>query len=209
MSVHAGTGPPEVLLKRSPVVRDVTTAHISPTVKLSTAELSAKDKMSNKALPPLPSGGSAKSDGSSGYKLLSTIPGAGRKVSQESKSTMSASNVTPTPSTSGYKLLSTIPGAGKNVSSEHKASQSEDLRSDVDKLKDAINKRMSANAKTSSTNVKASTNAKTSTEKLTAPLTIIVPNISRAFARHSRSKSGDESTGTNADQHNVVVFNMK
>jgi hypothetical protein len=202
MSVHAGTGPPEVLLKRSPVVRDVTTAHISPTVKLSTAELSAKDKMSNKALPPLPSGGSAKSDGSSGYKLLSTIPGAGRKVSQESKSTMSASNVTPTPSTSGYKLLSTIPGAGKNVSSEHKASQSEDLRSDVDKLKDAINKRMSANAK-------ASTNAKTSTEKLTAPLTIIVPNISRAFARHSRSKSGDESTGNNADQHNVVAFNMK
>ena len=194
MSVHAGNGPPEVLLKRSPVVRDVTTAHISPTNKVSSIETSSKDKMSaaetsskmtNKALPPLPSGDSSKSDISSGYKLLSTIPGAGRKASQESVST-SVSNVDhqTTTSTSGYKLLSTIPGAGKNVSAEHKTSQKEELRSDIDRMKASIQNRMSA-----------STNTKMSTEKLTAPLTIIVPNISRAFARHSRSKSGDETPG--------------
>ena len=147
---------PEVLLKRSPVVRDVTTAHIASTNKLSAVETSS----SSKVPPPLPSGRSdvSKSDSSSGYKLLSSIPGAGRKVSQENKSTSTSS----IEAKSGYKLLSTIPGAGKNVIKENKSTScGESL-------------------------VSSATAVKPSNEKMTAPLTIIVPNISRAFARPNR-----------------------
>ena len=149
---------PEVLLKRSPVVRDVTTAHIALTNKLSASETSSK------VPPPLPS---ARSDTSSGYKLLSSIPGAGRKVvSQENKSTSTSS----IEAKSGYKLLSSIPGAGKNVSKENKSTSCGE----------------SVVLSSASATVSAATATKPSNEKLTAPLTIIVPNISRAFARPNR-----------------------
>jgi hypothetical protein len=118
MSVHAagsGQQPPEVLLKRSPVVRDVTTAQIAPTIKVSSSEAS-------KVLPPLPSARSDKTDASkgdatSGYKSLASIPGAGRKVAQEHKSTSTGTATTKSQSTStsGYKTLSSIPGAGRNL----------------------------------------------------------------------------------------------
>jgi hypothetical protein len=88
---------------------------------------------------------------------LSSIPGAGRKVTQENKSTSTSS--IEAASKSGYKLLSAIPGAGKNVVKENKST--------------------SCDAGTAPT-------SKAANEKLTAPLTIIVPNISRAFARHNR-----------------------
>ena len=155
---------PEVLLKRSPVVRDVTTAHIALTNKLSASETSSK------VPPPLPSARSdiSKSDASSsGYKLLSSIPGAGRKVvSQENKSTSTSS----IEAKSGYKLLSSIPGAGKNVSKENKSTSCGE----------------SVVLSSASATVSAATATKPSNEKLTAPLTIIVPNISRAFARPNR-----------------------
>lgn len=153
---------PEVLLKRSPVVRDVTTAHIASTNKLSSSE-------SSKVPPPLPSGRSdvSKTDSSSGYKLLSSIPGAGRKVSQENKSTSTSS----IEAKSGYKLLSSIPGAGKNVTKENKSTSCGESV--------VLSATATASAATSTAN-------KPTNEKLTAPLTIIVPNISRAFARHNR-----------------------
>ena len=155
MSVHQQQQePPEVLLKRSPVVRDVTTALIASTHKLSL----------NETTNPLttPHNDASKTE-SSVYKLVSSIPGAGKKLSQENKSTSTSS----IDAKSGYKLLSTIPGAGKNVAKENKSTSC-----DV----------TSALPKSSRTSA-----GKAPAEKMTAPLTIIIPNISRAFARQSRS----------------------
>ena len=50
---------------------------------------------------------------------------------------------------------------------------------------------------------------KLTAEKLTAPLTIIVPNISRAFARHSRSKSGDEMSEFSDQTISMELLNPK
>ncbi len=200
MSIHpAGNDEPEVLLKRSPVVRDVTTAHISPTIKLSNDMTSSKEQY-HKALPPLPvarklSIEQRESDTLSAYKSLSSIPGIGRKLSENNSSTK---DVVPSPlnsaqSGSGYKLLSSIPGAGKNLQlSEKNVEQKVDTPNNGN-----INKTNNIPTK------------KLSTEKLTAPLTIIVPNINRAFARHSRSRSGDDVTDLSEKTISMELLNPK
>ena len=180
MSVHAGNAEPEVLLKRSPVVRDVTTAHISPTNKLS---------IDRKTLPPLPAtrknstDSSENTDKMSGYKLLSTIPGAGSKMSIQGLSSNNVEIMQSHSQNAPYKLLSAIPDAGKNIENKNSAN------SNRCKMPPPLNK--------------------LTAEKLTAPLTIIVPNISRAFARHSRSKSGDEMSEFSDQTISMELLNPK
>jgi len=162
MSIHpTGNDEPEVLLKRSPVLRDVTTAHISPTIRLSNDSTSTKEQY-NKALPPLP---------------------VARKLSIEN---------TDSDNRSGYKSLSSIPGAGRNLQ--------------LSENKNNVVGNPPNNSNTTKNNIPPK---RLSTEKLTAPLTIIVPNISQAFARHSRLKSGDDGTDLSEKTISMELLNPK
>ena len=198
MSIHpTGNDEPKVLLKRSPVVRDVTTAHISPTIKL-TRDVTKEEY--NKALPPLPvarklSIDKPESDNNlPAYKKLASIPGAGRNLSENStKDNAVPLSLNSGQSGSGYKLLSSIQSAGRNLQVKENNVEKEDPPTNS----------------ISNTNKNNIPSKKLSTDKLTAPLTIIVPNISRAFARHSRSKSGDDSTDMSEKTISMELLNPK